>query len=113
MAERPGFLGGWKGNLPQRIGRALVQGFLPGNQRAADGTLDNSRVMQGVAGAGARLVGGMMFGPLGAAVAGKGAGMLIDKQGNPITDPQAQGIPMPQPQMQVGDVRQNLGFSAP
>lgn len=63
----PSFLDKYAGNGWQQFGRWLVD-RLPGNQLAADGTLNNRAVIGGLGAAGLGLGGGVLFGPAGATI---------------------------------------------
>lgn len=79
MAEpnKGGFLSGYAGNPVQRFLRWGADKALPGNQRAADGTLDNSAVLKGL-GAKAATVGLNLVAPGVGTLVGRGIGSYMD-----------------------------------
>lgn len=96
-----------------------MQGLLPGNQRASDGTLNNSAVWKGLAGRGASVAASLFGGPSMGALVSKGAGMLIDRgnpQGGGVPGLDRQQYTIPQAGMSVPNIgvnpsmRGNLGF---
>lgn len=87
MPQRKGFLGGYAGNGAQRAGRWLVDRLLPGNQRAADGTLDNRAVGYGLVGRAGGMAASFFGGPMAGLGVNRVAGSLVDRySGNGVSD---------------------------